>query len=253
MNGHGLSSTYTRFPKPSRADDLAPQRCFMRLFCLFFWLLLGLGQLPAHAQTNKVVIKPSISGLTLGPVPDVVYAQTPDLPMGMGVLVENVATDSAGFRGGLRKHDILVTFAGKPLGNAVSAHEKFAKIEAGQIVQLTLFRGGKEKALPFTLPKSDQPGLNAYALPKGFLKTGSPPAVSIQAQPMDNGKLDVTILFYADSAGKLERLHFVGPIAEVENSFQAEARDRQLPVRVVDLVDVALRRLRVLNTSPVQK
>lgn len=205
----------------------------------------------AFAQHTDKSVSPST--LKLGQVPEVLYSQVPELPKSQGALVEGIEEDSPAFRGGLRKHDIVVKFDNAPIENAKAMLEKLAQMKPGEIAELTLFRAGQAKILPFTLPKADETGLNAYTPPKGFLKGGSPPPVSIQAQPMDKGQFTVTILYYAENSGKLERLNLHGLLPEIETQFQAQARDRMLSEPIVDMVDVALRRLRTISKDQDRK
>ncbi|MBI3409445.1 MAG: PDZ domain-containing protein [Planctomycetes bacterium] len=217
-----------------------------------FGLLASLGILlsPYFALAQSTQPDSSASlGLKLAPVPEALYAQMPELPNGKGILIDKIDSEHAAFRGGLRRHDIVTRAAGKPVQDSTELLHNLGRVQAGQILELTLFRAGKEKTLPFTIPRPDEKGLNAFTAPKSFLKPGGPPAVSVQCQPMDNGKLDVTILYYVNNSAKLDRLNFTGAINDIETQFQSHAREQQLPERVVDLVDVALRRLREINQN----
>jgi hypothetical protein len=181
-------------------------------------------------------------GLKLVRVPDALQAQVPLLPKNQGILVESVAPKSLAWRGGLRRFDVIVAIDAKPVADA----EALEKLPPGQTAQLSIFRAGREMLLTFDPNRKENALQNEYLAPKGTLKPGGPPAVTIQLQPLDNGKLSLVLTFYADN-GKMERFPYVGQLSDIERQIQKDNRDQRLPERVQDLVDVALKRVRVIN------
>lgn len=83
--------------------------------------------------------------------------------------------------------------------------------------------------------------------PKGFLKPGGPPAVRLQCEPAGNGQFHLTISFYSERTGKLERLACSGSLDAIEEQIQCHVCAGRLPHRQGDLVEVALKRLRTIR------
>jgi hypothetical protein len=183
----------------------------------------------------------TVAGARLGPVPEVLYAQMPALPRGQGVVVEDVESSSVLARAGLRRLDILLTLDRKaiPDGKRFAAMLAAARPETPH--RLGLLRAGRPLTLALTLP-----GPEMTAIPKSVLKPGGPPAVSVEAQPLRDGKLRVNFAYYS-SAGKLQQVSCSGSLKEIEQQVRQLGQQNQMPARVQDLMDVALRRLRTLQ------
>jgi hypothetical protein len=188
-------------------------------------------------------------GLKLGKVPEVLYAQIPQLPKNQGVLVEIVLPQSPAWRGGLRRFDIVVSLDAKPCTEPKALDENIRRLQPGLGGKVTIFRAGREMELAFDANRKENALESEYLTPKGFIKPGGPPAVTIQLQPMDNGRLSLVLTFYSDNSGKMERLAYNGHLGDIERQIQTDARAKRLPDRVQDLVDVALRRVRVINQN----
>jgi hypothetical protein len=206
-------------------------------FCL---LMLPAG---LFAQTTES----PLTGLTLAKVPDVVYAQMPRLPAKEGILVEQVLPNSAAASAGLKRHDILLSFDGVPLRDG----EQFLKLAADSVAQgrvpLIILRGGQKMILKVALvspPDTDSP--------KAMLKPEGPPAVAVHAKNLDSGKMSVTFTYYSKHSSKLESVTCSGSLDEIKKKLKDVGEQKQMPSRVQDLADLALDRLRVLN-SPAQK
>src|SRR5436309_3222151 len=89
-------------------------------------LVLFLVPMNLRAQTMDASL-----GLTLGKVPEALYAQVPPLPKNQGVLVEAVEPNSPAWRGGLRRFDIILateTANSQPEPEAVADHLKRGKV-----------------------------------------------------------------------------------------------------------------------------
>jgi C-terminal processing protease CtpA/Prc len=209
------------------------------LWSIFFLLSAGLSAQPPD---------PSF-GLKLGKVPEILYAQVPLLPKDQGILVEAVEPHSPAWRGGLRKFDVIVSLDAKPAADAKGLDDKLQHAKAGQNVEVTLFRAGREMVLAFDAHRKEMTPENEYLTPKGFIKPGGPPAVTIQLQPMDKGRLNLVLSFYSNNSGKMERLAYNGQLEDIEHQIQTDTRAQRLPERVQDLVEVALRRVRTINQN----
>jgi hypothetical protein len=186
-------------------------------------------------------------GLKLGKVPEAVYAQVPQLPKSQGILVEAVQPNSPAWRGGLRPFDVIVSMDTKPLADYKAVDEKLHQLRPGQSAWVTLFRAGREMLLAFDAHRKEDG--KEHLMPKGLIKPGGPPAVTIQFQPVDNGRLNLVLSFYSDNAGKMESLAYNGPLGDIEQQIHTDAREKRLPDRVQDLVEVALKRVRTINQN----
>jgi len=187
------------------------------------------------------------AGFKLAKVPDAVYAQFPQLPSHHGILIEVLDPQSPAHRGGLRRFDIVLSIHTKALDARLPAEfAALAKLLAAppkEPALLSVLRGGKNLALEF--PSSEKSA--DLPPPKGFMKPGGPPAVSVEAQPLEKGRLNLVVRFYADNSSKLEQRSYEGALDDIEQQLHAHAREHRLPENVVDLVDVALKRIRKLN------
>jgi hypothetical protein len=183
-------------------------------------------------------------GLKVGKVPDSLYAQLPQLPKDQCCLVEDVESESRAARVGLRRFDIIVSLDKKTVADARSLEEQLSRLKKGQKALLSVVRAGKKIALPVDAHRTDND-----ANPKAAAKGGEPPAVTIQFQPMDHGRLNLVLTYASAVTGKMERLAYIGQLAEIERQIQTDFREQRLPERVQDLVEVALERVRTINES----
>ena len=225
----------------------------MARFLLMPALFLGILVAGAGAQdTNAVKPAPGAVaaslGLRLGIVPDLLYEQLPHLKRGEGVVVEQVETSSAAARAGLRRHDLLLTYGGQPIQNPDHFHQLIRAAAPDQSRPLVLLRGGRETTLQVALPPAlALPVPVIGSSPKGMIKAGGPPAVNVEAQRLEGGKLQITFTYYSQGTGKLEKLKCSGSLADIENEVRQLGKQNQMPSRVQDLVEVALRRIRTLK------
>jgi hypothetical protein len=196
----------------------------------------------SHAQTPNA---PAIPGLKLGTVPEVLYSQMPSIPTGKGLLVLKVEPNSLASQLGLATHDVLLSLS----GNSLSNPEQFYRLaETGAQVpkmNLRLVRGGKE----LTLHVSSRMLAQKDSDPKAIAKPGGLPAVTVEAKPLEGNRMSVTFKYYANGGSKLESVECTGSLDEIKKQVQ----DRRMPPRVQDLADVAIERLRVINSSTQKK
>jgi hypothetical protein len=209
-----------------------------RFTCLLVFLFAS----SAIAQTPNAA---AIPGLQLGKVPAVLYAQVPNIPSGKGVLVLKVEPDSLAAQVGLAQYDILLSLSGNSLTNAEQFYRLAETGAHAPKMNLRLVRGGKE----LTLHISTKLLAHADSGPKAILKPGGPPAVTVEAKPLEGNRMSVTFKYYANGGSKLEKVECTGSLDEIKKQVQ----DRGMPPRVQDLADVAIERLRVINSSTQKK
>jgi hypothetical protein len=191
-------------------------------------------------------------GLTLTPVPELLYEQLPSLlHPGTGVVVERVLPMSAAEQTGLRRHDIVLSFHKKSVQNADHFARLLRAAPPDRKTTLVVLRGGKEVTL-------EAAGLSTRLLavadpaepPKGLIKPGGPPAVHVVARPLDGGKMEITFTFYSEGKGKLDHLACTGSLDEIEVQLRMAGEQKRMPAPVRDLADATLKRIRTLKTQP---
>jgi PDZ domain len=204
-------------------------------------LLVGQAFQPDLAAQPTPADLPSHDGLKLGKVPAVVYSQLPDLPPDKGILVVDVAPGSPADKAGLKQHDILLYLDGK----ALTEPEQLAMYGTRTAeVALVLFRSGREKTV--RIPAVVLARLPRLSVPKAMLKPGGPPTVTLEAKPLKGNRLSVTFTYFADGSSKLESVNCSGSLDEIKKSLKDQKR---MSPQLQDLAEVALERLRVINSS----
>ncbi len=207
---------------------------FMRRVLLVLVCFFAPRSLPAQTPAEPT----SVIGLHLAKVPESLHAHLPKLAAGEGLLVDKVASGSPAERHGLKRHDILVSLDGTALRD--TDHLARLLFAAQPNSNLAVIRAGKQVNLRLALKDED--------LPKGLVKLGGPPDVTIKCQMLDDKKLSVTFMYYRDT-GKRESVTVAGSLPEIERSVQDLGKQNRFPARVQDLVEVALKRLRTANES----
>jgi membrane-associated protease RseP (regulator of RpoE activity) len=191
------------------------------------------------ARVNKDT-KESFLGLYFNSIPEVLYAHLARLPRKQGILVDQVKPDSAGQQSGLKRHDILLNFNGQEIKNVEQFRTMLQNTKAERKAPLVVIRNGKEITLEVSLANAYRvSGNDNNKYSRANLKYGRPPAVSMKATPLGNGKLEVTLEYFPEGTGKLKRNTYSGSLDQIE------AQVRHLPMPVQDLARVALERLRV--------
>jgi membrane-associated protease RseP (regulator of RpoE activity) len=219
-------------------------------------VLLSCSFLPARAQQSgrpsaPGVAKPSLAlGISVGGVPELLYEhlRLPNLKRGQGVVIHTIAPDSPAASSGLQPNDIVLSCDGTQVQNG----EHFARLLRATAPQgkshVLLVRGGKEMRVRVRLTAPlgmDTPAPPAFE--KALLKPGGPPAISVKAEPLEGGKLQITFRFYSDGKGKLDQVICSGSFKEIQAQVRSLGEHNQIPPRVQELVDVALKRIRDLN------
>jgi membrane-associated protease RseP (regulator of RpoE activity) len=227
-------------------------RCTLLLACwLALFISLGLGQSPQPmSPAGAKLISPA--GIAVAPVPDLLHdhLKLPSLKRGHGLVIDRLDPDSPAAQAGLKRHDILVTYDGKWIRDAEHLAQLLQDAAPERKVPVVLVRGGRELTVQASLAQALADTALTATVPKGWIKPDGPPAVSIEAESLASGKMQVTFLFYCTGKGKLERLTCTGSLDEIEQQVRALGTQNQMPRDVQELVGVALRRLRNLNIRP---
>jgi membrane-associated protease RseP (regulator of RpoE activity) len=103
--------------------------------------------------------------------PSTTLAEQLDLPKGQGLVIRQVLPDSAAAKAGLKPHDLLLEFDGKPVPNRVEELTRLmAAHKADAMVDVVVLRKGKKESIKdVKLPE-------AKALSPGFPQAGFPGA-----------------------------------------------------------------------------
>jgi membrane-associated protease RseP (regulator of RpoE activity) len=189
-------------------------------------------------------------GISFSAVPDVLYdhLRLPNLRRGHGVVVRDIAPDSPAADAGLEHNDILLSCNGTQIENSEQCVRLIQATAPEGKARLLLVRRGKEMRVRLRLatPLGTTPAPPPFA--KAVIKPGGPPAISLKAEALDGGKLQVTFVYYSDGKGKLDQVTCSGSFREIETQVRDMGANNQIPPRVRELVDVALKRIRTLNT-----
>ena len=202
------------------------------------------GSPPGVAKTTPPL------GISLSGVPDLLYEhlRLPNLKRGQGVVIHKIAPDSPAADSGLQPSDIVLSCNGTQIQNG----EQFVRLLRATAPEgkshVLLIRAGKEMRVRLSLAAPVGMSTPAPPFPKALIKPGGPPAISVKAEPLDGGKLQVTFLFYSDGKGKLDELTCSGSFKEIQAQVRTLGANNQIPPRIQELVDVALKRIRDLNT-----
>jgi hypothetical protein len=223
-----------------------------RLLALVLLLAVACPVSRSQAPAPKAPLPRSLAavGAHVNTVPEILYehVQLPSLRRGLGVVVECVTPNTPAAAAGLQRHDVLISCSGRPILDG----PHFLRLLQGsgdRKVPILLIRGGREMTLNVTLPSQTALNSSPPEMAKGLLKPGGPPAVDVEAEPLADGKLRVTFTYYSEGKGKLERLTCSGSLDEIQGQVRGHEGQNDIPPRVLELVDVALRRLRLLNAQ----
>ncbi len=105
----------------------------------------------APAQEQKIA-EPAYLGVAIGPVPQAVQAQLPaDITQNQGLMVMRVVPGSPAEKAGILRHDVLLSFNGKPLIAPVDLVQQVHAAKAGDKAAVEVLRHGKVMKLESTL------------------------------------------------------------------------------------------------------
>lgn len=99
---------------------------------------------PAGGGAGPAERAPAYLGVTTGAVPDAVRAQL-ELPGDAGLVVTKVVEGSPAAKGGLEPHDILLEFAGQPVGSPLEFSEMVERADVGKRLTLSIIRRGRKR------------------------------------------------------------------------------------------------------------
>lgn len=205
---------------------------------------------PSAGQSAGSVKTTPALGISVGAVPDVLYdhLRLPNLKRGHGIVIHRIAPDSPAAGSGLERNDIVLTCN----GTAIQTEDQLVRVLQAATpptrTHVLLIRGGQEMRVSLrlsALQEASNPTIPPN--PKGLLKPDGPPAISVKAEPLDGGKLEITFKYYSDGKGKLDQVTCRGSFKEIEAQVRTMGQKNQIPPRIQELVDVALKRIRSLN------
>jgi beta-lactamase regulating signal transducer with metallopeptidase domain len=108
-----------------------------------------------------------------------------DLPKGQGLVIEEVQGESPAFKAGLRQHDILLEFNGKPVPSEPEEFTKLvAEVKAKTPVDAVVLRKGKKETIKsITMAEMKEPANNFPGFPGNNLPNFGVVAPPLQAIP----------------------------------------------------------------------
>jgi PDZ domain len=225
-----------------------PMRLLLTVAVFAATVGLCLAQASNTAQTDD---KGTYLGLLFAPIPEAQFKKLQQLPRGQGVRVTQVLAHSPAAKADLQRDDLVLEYNNEKIRDC----EHFARLiindKPNRKAKLTVLRDGQEKSVEVTLELG--PALRIAApnksiketaeVAKGVAKPGGPATVCVSAMPIDEGKMKVTIEFYAEGTGRIRTVVCQGQPAEIDSEVE------KLPQRERDAARNALERLRLL-TNP---
>jgi hypothetical protein len=207
--------------------------------------LLLLAPSLSFAQPTSTNPPPAPAAKLLGAsfvkVPELLYVHLPNLPKGQGLVVATVAQNSVASRIGLHRNDILLRFEATPVKSTKELADLLLTTPPGLKTELLIVRDGKSQTLPCVLQKEDLP-----QSPHTEVKREGPEEVNLRGKPLDHGKFQVTLTYYARGS-KQQSLTCTGTPEQIEAEIRQMTRQQQVSSDVRDLVEVALARFRQLK------
>jgi hypothetical protein len=197
----------------------------------FLGVLFG----PRTENTTTTRPKPTSPDTTAG-------STTPGKSLVQGVIVTHVLPDSPAAKADLRRGDILLRYDRKLIRDGDHLVQLIRDDKPDRKVPLVFQRGTEVKTVEAVLALGPALKLSSERNPTDDNREQSSRGVTVLATPLESGKTKVTIEYYA--TGKRQTLSCGGTAAELASTVQ------KLPERERQLVRIALRRLRNLNTLP---
>lgn len=183
------------------------------------WLLMPLLLPPLlgdeRAGTSSLVLpvlpRPAVGwgsipwvGLVVAGLDESMRAQVPEVPQGVGFLIDSVALDGPASEAGLQRYDVLWKFEDQMLINEAQFATLLKLKKVGDPVKLSVVRGGQSLEVELVLGKApDDPktaGISPLELP--LIPTGAPGMPQVRVTPQER----VAELTRAD--GSLARLYY---------------------------------------------
>lgn len=214
--------------------------------------LFMVGFLPAQGprEPSAGEEKGTYLGALFGPISEALRDHLPQLPAHQGVLVTHILPDSPAARADLRRHDILFLYGDKKIRDCEHLATLIHDDRPGRKVKFGLIRGGRIATVEVTLglgpvlkvARDRREGEKDSTRGKSIVKPGRG-AVSVAATPLDGDQMKVTIEYYDTARGRLRSVTCQGKNAAIDKEVM-----RLLPPREQNLVQVALQRIRALNS-----
>lgn len=211
----------------------------------------GLLQAQSPSEPPRTEGKGTYLGALFSPVSEALRDHLPQLPPNQGVLVTHILPDSPAAKADLRRHDILVLYGDKKIRDCKHLATLIHDDRPGRKVKFGLIRGGRTATVEVTLGLGpvlevarDRRAGETFS-PRGtsIAKPGRG-AVSVAATPLDDDQMKVTIEYYDVAKGRLRSVTCQGKNAAIDKEVM-----RLLPPREQNLVQVALQRIRALNSK----
>jgi hypothetical protein len=203
--------------------------------------LLASSSAPAQNYPGTEEEKGPYLGVLFSPIPEALLDHLPQLPREGGVMVTHVLPESPAAQAGLKKHDILLQFAGEKVCEGNHLARLIQSCKAGQVVRLVLLRAGKEvnAEAKISLGPILRIAKEEGTQPPGKGKPGAPATVSVTAEPMEGNRLKVT--FEYSDGGRIHTVTCSGDAADIDREIE------QMPHKVQKLARAAVQKLRALN------
>lgn len=208
------------------------------------------------SHTTQADDKGTYLGLLFAPIPEAQFKKLQQLPHGQGVRVTQVLANSPAAKADLQRDDLVLAYNNEKVRDC----EHFARLiindKPNRKAKLTILRDGQEKSVEVTLAlgpalriAAPNPSIkDAAEVAKSVAKPGGPATVCVSAMPLDEGKMKVTIEFYAEGTGRIRTVVCQGGPADIDNEVE------KLPERERLAAHNALERLRLLtNPKPADK
>jgi hypothetical protein len=90
------------------------------------------------------------------------------VPEGFGLVVAEVMPDSPAQQGGVRPHDVLITFGDQRLANVEQLMALVRERKKGDPITLGIKRGGEEQKLTLTISEKNLPAASSFDAPRGM-------------------------------------------------------------------------------------
>jgi hypothetical protein len=195
--------------------------------------------LPSSSPSAKPAPPPELLGATFAQVPEVVYFQIPALPKNQGVLIQDVTKNSVAEKIGLRRNDIILSYGKMSVQDAKQLVGLVSATPLGQPSKFVVLRGGKSVPIQYAFKASDLPAVS-------LVKPNGPPAVNLEVEPLANDRMKINFTCYAGGTSKLQTFTCEGTVEEIAK--QLDSQREQIPAPVQELLDVAVKRLRLLKS-----
>jgi len=182
--------------------------------------------------------EPAWLGVAIGPVPQVVQAQLPDtIADNQGLMVMRVVPGSPAEKGGIRQHDVLLTYNGEKLFAPRDLVERVRGAKPGDKVKLEVVRHGKPVTVEVELESRQPPArLRRPPSPPPMQAPRTPGAPQVESRVWESfqsmsvmknpdGKYSAVVEFL-DSDGNKKRFEYQGTRDEISTQVKKE---KELP------------------------